>query len=86
MHNFIAHGLHLHNISVVTLGYRLAAAGSGLDHCVEDVVKGIEKVQELFPNRSISIAGMRLLLLSILWEMEMRSIFSESDVTVQDPS
>lgn len=58
MHNFISHGLHLHNISVVTLGYRLASPGSGLDHCVDDVIKGIEKVQELFPSSTISVSGL----------------------------
>ncbi|XP_003739022.1 kynurenine formamidase [Galendromus occidentalis] len=57
MHNFIAHGLHLHNITAVTLGYRLASPGSGLDHCVEDVVRGVEKVQELFPSSSILLSG-----------------------------
>lgn len=57
MHNFVARGMHLHNISVITLGYRLATKGSGLDNCVDDVVLGIEKIQETFPTSNIFLAG-----------------------------
>ncbi|OQR69720.1 putative arylformamidase-like [Tropilaelaps mercedesae] len=57
MHNFVANGMHPHNISVITLGYRLAYKGSGLDHCVDDVIQGIQTVQKSFPKSNLLLAG-----------------------------
>lgn len=57
MHDFISHGMHLHNISVVTVGYSLSSKGTGLDQAVEDTVNAIEKAQQLFPTSNIHLAG-----------------------------
>lgn len=57
MHNFVSEGFCQHDISVITLGYRLAYSGSGLDHCVEDVVTGLQQVQKSFPASDLLLAG-----------------------------
>ncbi|OQR68883.1 putative arylformamidase-like [Tropilaelaps mercedesae] len=57
MHNFIANGLHIHNVNVVSMGYRLAGKGADLQRCIDDVILGIQKVQEIFPTTKIHLAG-----------------------------